>query len=477
MQLMLALMLAAQASPWVPPGTSGPVKVVDLIRADDCSFARCDWSPAIERAQALLDEVPAPQFAVRPPGGEIDLPCGVGDLSSPITLRRGHILKGCGGTFPSCATLLNVRTSTHAIVAMRNAAGFVLRDFCVITAVGAERIDRHAVVIGGRGVIDEVSLRGGFVDGIHVFGDVNTGTNVNGLRVRGGRIDLVERAAIYVAGQDGNANLFDSLDVGANCQRGSKWAEPVAATTGWKAANGTITLTLASPTTIKVGSFLAFERLKAGGQVIISTPTSVTMHWAGASGSAVEAGLLTRPCANVIDLAFLNNTWVAIQTAGAKDRVTGEFFRSFIFGNPASRTVCLGCYSEQDQLPGWVSAQGVVLGGIGQWEGPGLRVEGRRVNGIKAVGMKAPGDTLAPELWIGGNDWGPPGTVLTMMPPQGGTSNPTHGALRWRMSTSAGKRSWFADVANSGTAVSQRVSLEAGQFGVTSIKTSTRVSP
>lgn len=474
---LIALLLLAQLSPWTPPGVVAPIEVASLIRAEDCGPSRCDWSPAIERAQELLDVVPAPQFAVRAPGGEIRLPCGVGDLSRPIVLRRGHALRGCGGTFPSAITLINVRTSTHAIVAPRAAAGFTLRDFAIITQIAAEKADRYAIAVGGRGEINEVSVRGGFVDGIHAFGDVNTGTNVNGLKVRGVRIDLVERAAIYVAGQDGNANTFDSVDVGSNCQRGSKWAEPVAATTGWSAANGTITLTLAAPTTIKVGSFLAFERLKAGGQVIISTPTSVTMRWAGASGSAVEAGLLTRPCANIIDLAFLNNTWIAIQTAGAKDRVTGEIFRSFIFGNPASRTVCLGCYAEQDQLPGWVSAAGVVLGGIGAWEGPGLRVEGRRVNGIKAVGMIAPGDTLAPEVWIGGNDWGPPGTVLTFMPPQGGTSNPTQGALRWRMSTTPGKRSWFADVANSAAAVAERISLEAGRFGVTTSKTSTAVQP
>lgn len=485
MQLALVLMLAAQASPWIPPGTRSAVSVESLIRAEDCGVDRCDWSPAIERAQQLLDDVPAPQFAVRPPGGEIDLPCGVGDLSKPIILRRGHVLKGCGGTFPSCATLLNVRTSTQAIVAMRNAAGFVLRDFCVITAVGAERIDRHAVVIGGRGEINEVSLRGGFVDGFHVHGDVNNGTNVNGMKIRGSRVDLMERAAVWVAGQDGNANAFDAIDAGSNCQRGTKWGQPIGSTESWSIANGTITIKLTAPAAVKAGYFLAFDtltpagRLREGGQVTVATPsgaaTTVQIRHPGANGGAVEPGRLTQPCANIVDLAFLNNTWTAVQTARATDRVTGEVFRSFIFGNPASGAICLGCYAEMDQLPGFLSASSTAIGGVGAWDGPGLRLLGPRASGLIIPGSAlTPGGPL-PELRLGSYAT-LPGTVLYAGPPlAAGSSVLPNVTLRLRLDDSP--VSWFWDLGGAGNGVSQRVLGDPARWAKTTIRSSTKTVP
>lgn len=491
MQLMaFALVLAAQASPWVPPGTSRPIEVESLIRAEDCSSTRCDWSPAIDRALALGSEAPSPLFSFWPPGAKILLPCGAGYTTRPIILRRGHTLEGCGGTFPSAGTLIEVRTATApAIIVDRAASGFALRHFYLATLKAPENIERHAVKIRARGDIEEVSIRGPFIDGFNIVGNHAAPDlcNVNGLKIRGGRIDGVERHAIFVWGQDAGAGTFTAVDVGANCKRGSKWSSVVARTSGWKRVNGVVTMTIEGVAFMKAGNFVQIDspglRVMTGIPALAVSPAppaaSLTVHFssAGPNVETTEPGVIRRPCANVTDEAMMGNTWDGLQTATAKDTVTGEVFRSIVFGNPTARSVCIGCYAEGDQFKGYLSASSAAIGGVSDWEGPGLRVEGRRVNGIKAVGMVAPGDTLAPELWVGGNDWGPAGTVLTLMPPQGGTSNPTHGALRWRMSTTAGKRSWFADVANSGTAVSQRVSLEAGQFGVTSIKTSTRSNP
>lgn len=490
MQLALALMLAAQASPWVPPGTSAPVNVADQIRAEDCTSVRCNWSPAIERAIAKASEAPAPMFAMVAPGGKVMLPCGVGWTDRPIILRRGITLEGCGGTFPNGGTVLEVKTATApAIIVAPTASGFALRHFYLATLLAPENDQRHAVKVRARGDVEEVSIRGPFIDGFNVIGNhaAPDFCNVNGLKIRGGRIDGVERHAIFVWGQDAGAGMFTAVDVGANCKRGSKWGAVLARTSGWKRVNGVVTMTIEGVAFMKAGNFVQIDspglRIMTGIPALAVSPAppaaSITVQFAsaGPNAEALESGVIRRPCSNVTDEAMMGNTWDGLQTSTARDVVTGEVFRSIVFGNPGGRAVCIGCYAEGDQLKGYLSASSVAIGGVSDWEGPGLRVEGRRVNGIKAVGMVAPGDTLAPELWIGGNDWGPAGTVLTLMPPQGGTSNPTHGALRWRMSTTAGKRSWFADVANSGTAVSQRVSLEAGQFGVTSIKTSTRTNP
>lgn len=485
MQLALALVLAAQASPWVPPGTRSAVEVEALIRAEDCSASRCDWSPALERAQQLLDDVPSPQFSVSPPGGVINLPCGAGDLSKPIVLRRGHVLRGCGGTFPSCATLINVRTSTHGIVAMRNASGFVLRDFCLNTLVAAERIDRHALVIGGRGEIEEVSLRGGFVDGYHIYGNVNTQTNVNGMKIRGGRVDLMERAAVWVAGADGNANTFDSIDVGSNCQRGTKWGEPIGVTDSWSIANGIITIKLTAPAAVKAGYFLAFDtptpagRLREGGQVTVATPsgaaTTIQIRHPGANGGAVEPGRLTQPCANVVDLAFLNNTWTAVQTARATDRVTGEVFRSFIFGNPASGALCLGCYAEMDQLPGFLSASSTAIGGVGAWEGPGLRMLGPRASGLIVTGSPLTPGGPPPELRLGSYAT-LPGTVLLALPPNVPNAPvPANVSLRLRLDDTP--TSWFLDLGGAGNGVAMRVLGDPTRWAKTTIRSSTKTVP
>lgn len=488
--MMIALLLLAQLSPWTPPGVVAPIEVASLIRAEDCGPSRCDWSPAIDRALALGSEAPSPLFSFRPPGGKILLPCGAGYTTRPIILRRGHTIEGCGGTFPNAGTLIEVRTTTAAaIIVAPTASGFALRHFYLATLLAPENDQRHAVKVRARGEVEEVSIRGPFVDGYNVIcnHDAPDFNNCNGLKILGGRVDLVERHALYVRGQDAGACTFTSLDVGANCKRGSKWGYVVAETSGWTRLNGMLTLRLSSPAFLKAGRFVQIDsaslKIMAGVPALSVSPAppaqtlTVSFTSAGPNMTVDEPGILRTPCSNVMDESMMGNTYNAIQTATAKDAVTGEVFRSIVFASPGARSVCIGCYAENDQGKGYVAAAAVAIGGASGWEGPGLRVEGRRVNGIKAVGMTAPGDTLAPEVWIGGNDWGPPGTVLTFMPPQGGTSNPTQGALRWRMSTTPGKRSWFADVANSAAAIAERISLEAGRFGVTTSKTSTAVNP
>lgn len=484
--LTLLLMLAAQAEPWVPPGTFERIEVAKLIQPQDCTATRCDWSPALERAQAMMDDVPSPQFAFRLPGGHFMLPCGAGNLSQPLVLRRPHTLEGCGGTFPGATTLLNaLHTEAPAITISESAHGFALRHFYLTTLVGATSNERHGVLIRARGDIEEVSIRGAFVDGFHIFGDHSApgNPNVNGAKIRGGRVDLVERYALFQKGQDANANTIESLDVGANCKKGTSRAEILATTTGWSRSNGIITVFLDPPANLKAGRFVQFRTASGqfpSGPVLAVAPaapaltTSLTIAVPGPNSAlSVETGDLHRPCANIFDESFLGNNYFAIQTATAKDTTTGEVFRSYVLAGVAARSVCMGCYAEDDQLKGYLSPLASVIGAVSGWEGPGFRMEGRRVNGIKAVGMPATGDTIAPELWIGGNDWGPPGTVLTMMPPQSGSSAPTYTALRWRMNN----KSWYSDIASSGTAVSQRISTEAAKLAVTITRSSTVVKP
>lgn len=87
-------------------------------------------------------------------------------------------------------------------------------------------------------------------------------------------------------------------------------------------------------------------------------------------------------CASLIDSSFLGNTWVAAHTATAKDSISGEVFGSYIFDGDNQRSVCIGCYSESNQLPGIMAKWTNILGGIGNWTGKGMRMVGPQMSAI-----------------------------------------------------------------------------------------------
>lgn len=176
--------------------------------------------------------------------------------------------------------------------------------------------------------------------------------------------------------------------------------------------------------------------------------------------------VLGEPAA-IIDSSFLGNTYIGAQTATSKD-VSGVVYRGYNVINANARSVFVGCYAESDQLSNMMSPQTVVCGGIASWEGPGLRIEGQRLSGIRVAGVPAPGDKYAPELIAGPH--GPPGTVLALSPPQSGSTVLSNGVLRWRLINITGNKSWIQDVAGLGVGVASRISLEAGLYGLTKIK-------
>lgn len=180
------------------------------------------------------------------------------------------------------------------------------------------------------------------------------------------------------------------------------------------------------------------------------------------------------PCAGIFESSFLGNTFVATQVAGTKEGTApmpGYNFDS----NGNQRSTCVGCYSEIDNAPGIMSVNTDILGGIGQWTGPGLRLEGVRASSLRVWGVSSPAGT--PELLLGAAG-GLPGTVLMATPPQiANPLVPPNATLRLRLGTATGKRGWYWDMAGLGIGVSQRVLAEPGKYGVTSIKTSTAVNP
>ncbi len=218
---------------------------------------------------------------------------------------------------------------------------------------------------------------------------------------------------MYIAGDNAGAILLAGVDVGSGCKKGLKWA----------------------------------------------------------------SAFLGRACAGVMDYSMMGATIVGGQSAGARDD-GGQYFGNYYL----RRTSALGAYSENVPPPGqnFADIDSVVLGGTlgapAMTQGTGFRLYGPRASQLRAYGAAAAGDTQRPEIWIGG-DTQPPGTVLTLMPPQSGSAFPSYSALRTKLDTAPGKRGWRTDLQNAAQYTTQRVLVEPTKPGVVITRTSTKVIP
>lgn len=397
------------------PRQSPTLKVADYVSQSDPGCAEnsagpCDLSPAMARVMIQASLVPAPP-GMFPLGSLIELPCGEFKLSSPIRSERGHTIRGCGGGGRSSPTVLRVTTSTHGVLVRPSGANTVLEGFRLMLDGPALTADRHAIKLEGRADIRNVSIKGG-VHGIHIWAAaVQNGTNVNNGVVSGVFIEQTEHAAIFIEGPDANQLAFINPEMVYACQKASKW------------------------------------NANFGGK-----------------------------CAAILDSSFLGVHFFAAHTETTRDETTSPYtiYPGFIFDSDgAQRSTCTGCYSEGNQLPGVISAQSNVFGGIGAWTGPGMRIEGTLVSALRAVGNPLTQGATAPMLVLGSLAT-LPGSVLMALPPQTpGSAVPVNAALRLRLSADLNKKGWKWDMAGLGTGVSERILAEPGKYGVTSIKTST----
>lgn len=397
------------------PRQSPTLKVADYVSQSDpgCSEASagpCDLSPALERVMSQASLVPAPP-GMFPLGSLIELPCGEFKLSSPIRSERGHTIRGCGGGGRSSPTVLRVTTSTHGVLVRPSGANTVLEGFRLMLDGPALTADRHAIKLEGRADIRNVSIKGG-VHGIHIWAAAKLlGTNVNNGVISGVFIEQTEHAAIYINGPDANQLAFINPETVYACQKASKWNAD-------------------------------FEG----------------------------------KCAAILDSSFLGVQFFAAHTETTRDEMTVPYtlYPGYIFDSTGSqRSTCTGCYSEGNQLPGVISAQSNVFGGIGAWTGPGMRIEGTLVSSLRALGTPLTPGAVAPTLVLGALAT-LPGSVLMALPPQVANPQvPVNAALRLRLSADLNKKGWKWDMAGAGVGVSQRVLAEPGKYGVTSIKTST----
>lgn len=121
---------------------------------------------------------------------------------------------------------------------------------------------------------------------------------------------------------------------------------------------------------------------------------------------------LLGPCANIYSGDFLGSTFVAAQTATAKDLNTKTVYPGYVMGDSAnSRSVCLGCYAEGDQLPSVLAKNANAFGGLASWTGTGWMI-GPQVGGLSLLNDRDPKNPV--RLVLG--RLAAPGTFLELVP-------------------------------------------------------------
>ncbi|MBK6687086.1 MAG: hypothetical protein IPG45_21640 [Deltaproteobacteria bacterium] len=127
---------------------------------------------------------------------------------------------------------------------------------------------------------------------------------------------------------------------------------------------------------------------------------------------AVRFEKILGPCANIYSGDFLGSTFVAAQTASAKDLTTKTAYPGYVMGDSAnSRSVCLGCYAEGDQLPSILAKNANAFGGLTTWSGTGWMI-GPQVGGLSLLNDRDPKNPV--RLVLG--RLAAPGTFLELTP-------------------------------------------------------------
>ena len=411
---MLPLLLLAA----IPGQGPAPIALVDHVAPEDCGPGLrdrrdlCDLSPAWARALAVCaaQAPPAPAEA-RPAACLIEIDAGLYEARRALVATRPVVVRGAGGWGWAARTVIRTRTSTDGIVILPSAAGSEVSDLALVSGTSRHETPTAAVRALGRVSVARVWARL-FVVGVALVADVGRGSNVNTSRVRDVILDRLEGPGVIAAGGDSNAIVLDGVDVTSACERGAKWS-----------------------------------------------------HTAALRGAR---------CAGLVDLSFLGLDVRGLHTASARDAETRETYPGALLGlSPSARSVCVGCYGEGDQPASFLGRLSTVVGGIGRWEGPGLRVEGPRLSSLLVTSPPLPTGG-AVDLAAGAIT--APGVGLELR----GAGIPGAGADTWRplrVVAEPSRRAWRVDVAASNAAVPLRVgataSADRGLGALTLISTTT----
>lgn len=118
-----------------------------------------------------------------------------------------------------------------------------------------------------------------------------------------------------------------------------------------------------------------------GGDVNVGVGISVdTTHNCSSPESAPADPVNYPPCAGLIDASFLGCTWIGLHSADSGQN--GRSFPGAAFIGASQRSVCVGCYKENDQPSSLLSANSIAIGGTNHFVGGGVSLNGRTITNL-----------------------------------------------------------------------------------------------
>lgn len=322
----------------------------------------------------------------------VDLPPGVTDVLQPLELCHGVVIRGAedGSSELHFTGTDGLRLRSYAWCRDRGLAWHGRQTITNVLITGTAATSTNAPTAGlmveNHFELRRVRVRG-FTIGIHLSADsANRGSNANGWRMEDVQATKAEHAGVWFHGGDSNTGLWTTGGVSSNCTKASKW-----------------------------NSVIGVD------------------------------------CAGVIEASFLGNTLINIQTASNWEHKEGctrdsvscilQQYPGFRFSGSNQRSLCIGCYTEQDQIPSVISPNSIALGGLSSWTGSGMRFWGTRMNSLRITNSLDPNNRVEVEF---GNITSVGGAAMAV------NSNGIRTSWPLRFRADPVSKTWFWDVGNSG---------------------------
>lgn len=117
--------------------------------------------------------------------------------------------------------------------------------------------------------------------------------------------------------------------------------------------------------------------LVRGGDSNVGLAEQVSVVGACAQPEDYPVSVEWPECAGIVDASFLGSTWIAAHVS--------DSWRAYRFQGASQRSVCVGCYREQNQASGLLSRRSVALGGLSGWAGGGIVIGAGRISPVTLV--------------------------------------------------------------------------------------------
>ena len=326
------------------PGEQPSYQITDHVLPEDCEIRRvgakninlCDLSAAFGRVEtdirARLDAVDFDWLGYGDhTGSVVNIPPGLWWLETPVRIcRQMHISGASGGN--GGATFLFVP---------KGGSGFHFSYFdeCVEAGVGE-------------------GASGSLVENLNLYEATGTLTTSIASSAFWVEDTFVEIRNVQTYG------FVQSIRISADHLR-----TPRTNANGWKVSN----VSLVNPE--HAGLFVD------GGDANAGLASSVNLVGGCVRGSTWKNSL--GPCASLVSSEQIGSTYLAIQASRSYDTTTGENFGNYFYDGDGQKSICVGCYSEADNVLPVLAPNVMAIGMHGLGFTGGFRQAGPVMSGLQ----------------------------------------------------------------------------------------------